>query len=326
MKKYFLKIALAVVALIALIALSGSFFVLNEGESAIVQRFGRIEAVFVKDIPAGFNEQLQSAGYGYVKVQTGTGLRFKVPFIDSVIKYSSKLTTYDTLARQVITSDKKKLTFDNNAQWRIANPVMFYTAVNNVASASDRIDNIVYSRMNDKVGKMDSHILIADKEAVSQMLDELTSEVNYQSMEFGVEVHDIRIKRTDLPAENYESIYNRMITERNRIAAQYRSEGDEEAIKIRSETDRQVTVITSEANRKAEILKGEGDAEAARVFNDVYGSNPEFFEFYNILLTYRETLGDTTTLVIPNSSPFAKYLTGTGTGVTAARTEMPNAE
>ena len=313
MRKTLFAVTAVICGIILLSALFGSFFILNEDESAIIQRFGRIESVYVRNATPEMERQMkeyEDGRYGYVKIHSGTGLKFKVPFIDTIVKYPCKLMTYDTPARQVITSDKKKLLFDNNAQWRIENPVLFFVSVQNISNAMDRIDNILYSRMNDKVGKLEAHTLITDKTAIEEMLDELAAEMTAQSTDFGVIVHDIRIKRTDLPQENYESIYNRMITERNRIAAQYRSEGDEEAVKVRSETDRQVTVITSEAMRQAEILKGEGDAQAARIFNEVYGRNPEFFEFYNMLQTYRLTLGDSTTLVLPNSSPIAKYLIG----------------
>ncbi|GHV31790.1 protein HflC [Clostridia bacterium] len=306
------KWIIALVAVLALaIILGNSLFTIREDESAIVQRFGRITSMYVKSSDAALAAQLIASDYGYVKIHEGAGLKVKIPFIDSLTKYTHRYMTYDTTPRQVITRDKKKLTFDNNAQWRIENPVMFYITVHNVATARDRIDNILYSRMNDKVGKMDSHVLITDKVAVETMLDELAAEVSSESFKtFGVQVVDIRIKRTDLPPENYESIYNRMITERNRIAAQYRSEGDEEAMKVRSQTDRDVISITSEARRAAEVLKGEGDGEAARIFNETYGKDPAFFEFYNTLDAYRATIGSSATLVIPADAPFAKYLMG----------------
>jgi membrane protease subunit HflC len=301
----------AIIVLALLIVAGNSLFVLKEDDSAIVQRFGRITSLYIQATDAELLEQLDTSGYGSVKIHTGAGLKIKIPFVDSLTKYTNRYMTYDTTPRQVITRDKKKLTFDNNAQWRIENPVMFYIAVRNIATASDRIDNILYSRMNDKVGKMDSHVLITDKNQVETMLDELAAEVSLEAFRsFGVRVVDIRIKRTDLPPENYDSIYNRMITERNRIAAQYRSEGDEEAIKVRSETDRDVISITSEARRTAETLKGEGDGEAARIFNEIYGKDPAFFEFYNTLDAYRKTVGSTSTLVIPADAPFAKYLMG----------------
>ncbi|MCL1820972.1 MAG: SPFH domain-containing protein, partial [Oscillospiraceae bacterium] len=122
MKGYIGRITFGVIALLLVIAAFGAFFEVNEGESAIVQRFGRIVSVYVKYDTPELRNQLQNARYGDVTIHPGTGLRFKIPFIDTVTKYSSKLTTYDTPARPVITSNKKQLIFDNNAQWRIMNP------------------------------------------------------------------------------------------------------------------------------------------------------------------------------------------------------------
>jgi membrane protease subunit HflC len=220
------------------------------------------------------------------------------------------LLTYDTAPRQVITSDKKKLIFDNNAQWRIDNPALFEITMGRVEEAQKRLDDILYSKMNEKVGKITATSLITDKVLVEQMQIDLAKEMTDTMMAYGIEVFDIRVKRTELPQENYESVYKRMISERQRIAAQYRSEGDEEALKMRSDTDRQIVILLSEARRQAEILKGEGDAEAARIFNDAYGTDPGFYEFYNTLEMYKATIGSNTTLVIPSDSPFAQYLFG----------------
>lgn len=305
MKKSMKTILIAAAAIIAAALLADGAFVLNEDESAIVERFGRIEAVFVREETPALSQAV--SGYN-VKLHTGTGLHFKIPVIDSVVKYSSKLLTYDTPAQQVIASDKKILFFDNNAQWRIDNPLLFRMSVGNVETARERIDYYMYSLIREKVGKIDSTTLISDKQTIEDMLLDLDKEVTQQTSKFGVTVFDIRIRRTDFPQENYASIYNRMVTERNRIAAQYRSEGEEASIEMRSHTDQQVTVITSEAAKEAEILKGEGDGEAARIFNEAYGRTPDFFEFYNMLETYRQTIGSETTLVIPMDSPFAKYL------------------
>ena len=297
-------------ALLACIILAGSFFfTLEEGECAVVQRFGRIQAIYVKDLTPTLSAEIEEDGGGIV-VHAGTGLKLRLPFVDKVIKYPSKLISYETQAREVTTADKRKLIFQNNAQWRIENPYRFYVRYNNIQSARVRIDDILYSRMNSKVGAMQSHVLITDKQVSGEMLTALSEEVSAECALFGVQVIDIRIKRTDLPEQNYASIYNRMESERVRIAAQYRSEGEEEAIKVRSDTDRQVIVITSEAAREAERIKGEADAEAAAIFNEAYSKNPEFFRFYNMLETYRLTVGDSSTLVIPHDSPFAEYLLG----------------
>jgi modulator of FtsH protease HflC len=289
-------------------------FQVAENESAAVLRFGKIIAVYVKtaDQAQAVLQDFasQQDRLGDVRVYSGTGLKVRMPFIDKVKKYNNMLLTYDTSPRQVITSDKKKLIFDNNAQWRIVNPALFEITMGRIEEAQKRLDDIIYSRMNEKVGKIDSNVLITDKAAVEQMQNDLAVEISNMMRPYGIEVFDIRVKRTELPQENYESVYKRMITERQRIAAQYRSEGDEEALKARSDTDRQVVILLSEARKNAEKLKGEGDAEAARIFNEAYGKNYAFYEFYSTLEMYKVTIGSNTRLVIPSDSPFAKFLFG----------------
>ncbi len=157
---------------------------------------------------------------------------------------------------------------------------------------------------------MDSNTLIADKEEVEKMQDDLAAQVSLAMRAYGISVFDIRVKRTELPEENYESVYKRMITERERIAAQFRSEGDEVALKARPDTDKQVMILLSEAKKKSEILKGEGDAAAAKIYNDAYGKDKDFYEFYNTFEAYKLTIKNNTKLVIPSNSPFAKYLFG----------------
>jgi modulator of FtsH protease HflC len=307
-------ILIAVAAVLLLILFNLSTFQMAENESALVLRFGKIIGVYVKTEAQAASVQSDFASgndkLGDVKIYYGTGLHFRVPFIDQVKKYSNMLLTYDTSPRQVITSDKKKLIFDNNAQWRIINPALFDITMGRIEEAQKRLDDILYSRMNEKVGKIASNVLISDKAEVEKVQNDLAAEISTSMRAYGIEVFDIRVKRTDLPQENYESVYNRMITERQRIAAQYRSEGEEEALKVRSNTDREITILLSEARKEAEILKGEGDAEAARIFNDAYGTDLDFYEFYSTLEMYKITVGNNTTLVIPSDSDFAKYLFG----------------
>ena len=312
MNKKFLLFIGAVVVL--LIAFSVSTFQLNEDESAVILRFGKIVSVYVKtdsmaqDVVKGIEDE--NVRLSDIKVRAGTGLKLRIPFIDSVKKYNNKLLTYDSSPRQVITSDKKKLIFDNNAQWRIENPVLFEVTMGRMEEAEKRLDDILYSMMNEKVGKIDALTLISDKVAVETMQNDLAVQISENMKAYGINVFDIRVKRTELPEENYESVYNRMNTERERIAAQYRSEGDEIAMQVRSNTDKEIMIILSEARQQAEIIKGEGDAEAARIYNDAYGTDAGFYEFYNTLETYKLTIKDNTKLVIPSDSPFAKYLFG----------------
>lgn len=312
MKKRF-WIALSILVILFLVFEFCTFQV-AENESASVLRFGRIISVYVKT-PAQAEAVVASLAkennkLGDVKVHSGTGLKLRVPFIDQVKKYNNMLLTYDTSPRQVITSDKKKLIFDNNAQWRIVNPALFEITMGRIGEAQKRLDDILYSKMNEKVGKLLSNVLITDKVEVEKLQNDLATELSATMGAYGIEVFDIRVKRTELPQENYESVYNRMISERQRIAAQYRSEGDEEALKARSDTDRQIVILLSEARKTAEILKGEGDAEATKIFNDAYGKDISFYEFYSTLEMYKVTVGSNTKLVIPSDSAFAKYLFG----------------
>jgi len=301
-------IIIAVVVFVLLIVASNSFFFLNEDESALVQRFGRIEAVFMRE--ASDQVRAQIASRENVTLHIGTGLKFKVPFIDSVIKYPSKLILYDSPPREVLTLDRHRLYFDNIAQWRIVNPLLFYEAYNNITRAKERIDDVLYSEMRISVGRLNSYVITSDRETAGQMLIDMAEAVSSSFAQQGISIVDIRIKRTDLPSETYASIYTRMNTERQRVAAENRSEGERDLLMIRSETDRRVISITSQAERRAEEIRGEGDSEAARIYNEAYGRDPEFFEFYNLLDTYRQTVGNRSTLIVPLDSPFAKYLLG----------------
>ena len=304
-KKY---IVLAVIAFLLIIVVSNSVFILREDESALVQRFGRIEAVYMRDATDAVRTQI--AGHPDVSLRLGTGLKLKIPFIDNVIKYPSKLILYDSPPREVLTLDRHRLYFDNTAQWRIDNPLLFYEAYNNIEGAKERIDDVLYSEMRIAVGRLNSYVLISDRETSRQMLLDMAEAVSANFVQQGISVVDIRIKRTDLPSETYASIYNRMNTERQRVAAENRSEGERDLLRIRSETDRRVISITSEAERRAEEIRGLGDSEAARIYNEAYGRDPDFFEFYNLLETYRQTVGSRSTLIVPLDSPFAKYLLG----------------
>jgi len=307
-----------VIAFILIIIAANSLFILREDESALVQRFGRIEAVYMREISNTARTQIASRPD--VTLRLGTGLKFKVPFIDNVIKYPSKLILYDSPPREVLTLDRHRLYFDNLALWRIDNPLLFYEAYNNINGAKERIDDVLYSEMRISVGRLNSYVLISDRETSGQMLLDMAEAVSANFVQQGISVVDIRIKRTDLPSETYASIYNRMNTERQRVAAENRSEGERDLLMIRSETDRRVISITSEAERNAEYIRGAGDSEAARIYNEVYGRDPGFFEFYNLLDTYRQTVGSGTTIVVPLDSPLAKYLLGVTLPSTADET------
>lgn len=278
-------------------------------EHAVVTRFGDIHKAVVAD--AGAMQDLRNnPRFKDLDIVEGNGLFFKVPFIDKVDYYNDRMLTYDVDSREVTTKDKKKVILDNYAQWKIVNPVLFRVTMRTEDNAYVRLEDIIYSKLNQHIGKIDAEVLISNKDQVSAMLAEIVELANAEVQDFGIEIVDVRIKRTDLPQENNANIFNRMRTERERMAMQYRSEGQEEAQKIRSDADRQATVIEAQAYAQAERIRGEGEAEALKIYAEVYNKDPEFYEFFRSLQTYREALKGNTTLVIDSNSEFAKFLFG----------------
>ena len=292
-----------------LIILGQCFYIVDETNHAIKIRFNEIIEINTNNLSdEEFAATSANPIYETVKLTTGAGIKFKIPFVDRIEFYDNRLITYDTAPREVITLDKKKLILDNNAQWWITDPYKFKLTMNSISAANRRIEDLMYSKINEKVGKTDAHDLIANKEYIENMLNEISEELNVVTAEFGVTVADVRIKRTDLPEENNENIYNRMRTERQQTATQYRSEGREEATKIKAQADMEAKVLVAQAYAEAEQIKGEGDAEAAAIYNAAYNRDPEFYEFYMSMQTYQAALGNNTKIVISPDSPFAKYI------------------
>lgn len=308
----------SVMSLMPLVLLLGVMFVfmtctftVNEMEQAVVSRFSEIQVVIVEDMSPEITDAIEnSEKYKGVKVIARKGLFFKLPFVDEVEKYTSQLLTYNTTTREVTTRDKKKIVLDNNAQWRIVNPLLFKVGARSVASANTKLDDIIYSKLNEKIGLTEGSQLISDKEYVYNMLDQVKKNTNAEVTNIGIEVVDVRIAKTELPQENYENIFNRMRTERQKIANKFRSEGEEVYKRITAEAEKEATILRADAYEKSQILRGEGDALAAEVYANAYNKDPEFYKFYKTLLTYKKTLGEGTTIVIDSDSEFAKYIYG----------------
>lgn len=274
------KISILVsVLVIILIISSQSIFIVNETEKALVLQLGDpVDRIF------------------------GPGLHFKIPFIQKVIFFDARILDYDARAAEALTSDKKTIVLDNYARWRIVNPLEFYRTVRTIPGAQARLDDVVYSQLRAQIG---SHTLT---EVVSQNRSNIMSDVTRRTSdimkEYGIEVIDVRIKRTDLPSENQRAIFGRMRAERERQAKQYRSEGVEESTKLRSQADKEQAIILAEANRKASTIEGEGDAIAAKIYADTFQQSPEFYEFQRGLEALRNGLKENTHMVITNDDLF----------------------
>ncbi|MDR1855666.1 MAG: protease modulator HflC [Desulfovibrio sp.] len=229
------------------------------------------------------------------------GLHVKLPFIQNVVHFDSRVLDYDARSREAFTVDKKAIVLDNYARWRIIDPLQFYRTMRTIPGAQARLDDVVYSQLRALVGAYTLTEVVSSHRA--DIMREVTNKVSDLMKPFGVEVLDVRIKRTDLPAENQRAIFGRMRAERERQAKQYRSEGEEESTRIRSDADRQRAVILAEATRDAQMERGRGDAKAAAAYAEAYGKSQDFYAFQRWLDAMRKSFRDNSKIVLSSETP-----------------------
>ena len=277
------KALLFLLPVIALVGFS-SIFIVDETEQVVILQLGKP-----------------------VKTVTKPGLNFKLPFpIQEKITFDDRLLEYDSPPEEILSKDKKSLIVDNYVRWKIVDPLQFLKTVQAIPTAKSRMDDIVYSELRRELGTHDMVEIITENR--EEIMDVITRESNSATLDYGISVVDVRIRRVDLPAENEASIYARMEAERKRQANKFRSEGEEEAQKIRAATDRDKTIILADAYKEAERIRGEGDAKAVQVYARSYSSDPKFYEFVRTLDTYKKVVDDKTTLVLPSDSKLFKLL------------------
>lgn len=231
----------------------------------------------------------------------GPGLHFKLPFIQNVVYFDSRVLDYEARSREAFTVDKKAIVLDNYARWKITNPLQFYRTMRTIPGAQARLDDVVYSQLRALVGAYTLTQVVSSHRAA--IMKEVTDKVSDLMKPFGVEVLDVRIKRTDLPAENQRAIFERMRAERERQAKQYRSEGEEESTRIRSDADRQRALILADAAREAQVERGAGDAKAAGVYSEAYGKSPDFYAYQRWLEAMRKSFKENSKMVLSSDSP-----------------------
>lgn len=241
-----------------------------------------------------------------VRVVDDPGLHFKLPLVQNVIYYDNRTLALDPPAQEVPLIDQKRIIVDSFARYRITKPLEFYKTVRNEVALRDRFGAILNSTVRDTLGSSDLADLLTEKRA--QVMQTITDTVRERSAEFGIEVVDVRIGRTDLPPETSQSVYNRMRSSRIAQAAQLRAEGEELKAKIEANADKERAIILAEADRQADVLRGEGDARRNEILGQAYGKDPEFFRFYRSMDAYRNALSDGgTTMVLTPESDFFKY-------------------
>ncbi len=284
-------IALLLVVMIG----SKSVYIVKETERAIKLRFGEVVEADIKP-----------------------GLHFKIPFVNTVRKFEGRIMSLDARPQAFLTLEKKRLIVDSFIKWRIDNVEKYYTATSgDEFRAADLLSTRVETSLRNQFGERTlTEVVSGAREEV--MGDVIRALSDLAQSELGVEVIDVRVKRIDLPQEVSSSVYERMRTERLRLARELRARGKELAEGIRADADRQRTVILADAFREAETVRGEGDAQAAAVYAEAFQRDPEFYAFYRSLNAYKESFsGGGDMFVLDPKSEFFRYLnSATGTSVT----------
>lgn len=246
---------------------------------------------------------------GDVRTETTPGITLMIPFVEVVRTYERRWLHNSTDALPIQTKDGEQLVIDNYTVWRIAEARTFLESFPaGRPAAEQRIDRVVRDEVREVIGRHTlAEVLKDQRTAIMEAVSGATRE---KLTGYGIEVADVRINRTELPKTTEESVFARMTTERERLAKKNRAEGDERARRIRAEADREARVIVANARRDAQITRGEGDAEAARIYAEAYGSDPEFYAFVRSLEAYRKTIDGRTTLVLSPDTEFFQYFEG----------------
>ncbi len=272
--------AIAVLVLIALVVGYSTLFTVKQTKQALVVRLGKP-----------------------VRVITEPGLNVKVPFIDSVIDIDKRILDLESPAQEVIASDQKRLVVDAFARYRIQDPLKFYQTVGETG-ASSQLAILLNSALRRVLGEATLTDVVRDVR--EQLMARVRAQLDHEARSFGIEVIDVRIRRADLPEQNSQAVYQRMQTERQREAAEFRAQGSQKSQEIRAKADRDVTVLLADANSQAEQIRGQGDSERNRIFADAYSRDPQFFAFYRSMQAYEKSLqhGDTRLVLRPDSDFF----------------------
>lgn len=273
---------LLILLFVALFVVSQVFFTVHQTQYAIVLQLGK---------PVGGT--------------LSPGLHMKKPLVQTVEFFDKRIQDYDMQPTEVLTSDKKNLVVDSYFKWRITDPLQFYRTVRTIPSARARLDDVIYSELREALGRHTLTEIVAEERGA--IMEHITNEATELVAQYGIKLLDVRIKRTELPPQNEQAIFNRMRAERERQAKQYRSEGREEAAKIRSSAEKDRAVIVADAKRESDAIRGEGEAEAIKLYAQALEQGPEFYAFQRSLTAYRKSIGNNTRLLLTPENEFLRY-------------------
>lgn len=284
-------VMLAVLGGAIILAIVASLFTVEEHEQAIVFQFGEAQRV---ENPWGED--------------ANAGLKMKTPFIENVVYLSRRNLEVDLRPVELLAADQERLVVDAFVRYRITNAIRFYEKLRDERGAQDQLQAIFDSTLRDVLGRVDTPEIISGRR--SELMAEIQSVADgvAEAEDLGIDIIDVRIKRADLPRENYDRVFKRMVSQRNLEASLLRAEGEEQAQEIRANAQREARVIRAEAQREAEIIRGEGDKQRNAIYAEAYKKDPEFFAFYRSMEAYKKGLGQNTTYVLSPDSDFLGYL------------------
>jgi membrane protease subunit HflC len=247
-----------------------------------------------------------------VRVVTEPGLNFKIPLIDSVIYVDKRILDLENPAQEVIASDQKRLVVDAFARYKIKDALLFYQSVGSIEGANSRLSTLLNAALRRVLGESTLTHVVKDERA--GLMARVREQLDREAAQFGITVVDVRIRRADLPEQNSQAVYQRMQTERQREAAEFRANGSQRKQEIQARADRDVTVLLADAQSKGEQIRGEGDAERNRIFAEAFGKDPDFFSFYRSMQAYEQGLGhrDTRMVLRPDSDFFRFFADPSG--------------
>ena len=274
---------LAVLAVIVAIVAYGSLFTVYQTRLALVVRLGQP-----------------------VRVVTEPGLNFKFPLIDNVIYVDKRILDLENPAQEVIASDQKRLVVDAFARYRINDALKFYQAVGTIEGANSRLSTLLNAALRRVLGELTLTHVVRDERAA--LMARVREQLDREAANFGITVVDVRIRRADLPEQNSQAVYQRMQTERQREAAEFRANGSQRKQEIQARADRDVTVLLADAQARGDTIRGEGEAERNRIFAEAFGKDADFFAFYRSMQAYETGLGHKDTrMVLRPDSDFFRY-------------------
>lgn len=284
------RIAISSLVLIVLWNLGSSLYTVGEMQQALVVRLG-----------------------APVDLITTPGLKIKIPLIDTVSYYDTRLLTLSPPSEQVILGDQKRLEVETYVRFRIADPLRFYQSLRTIDQANAQLTQMVSSSLRRELGQVMLKSLLSDERP--QIVEHIQKEVVEKAKSLGIEITEVRFHRADLPFETSQAIYDRMKSERQREAKELRAQGFEWAQQIQAKADRERAVLISEAQRQSRITHGDADAKANQIFAQAFGRDPQFYKFYRTQQTYRRALAESapTLILSPDTAFLKEFKTGPGT-------------